>query len=113
MTQAMAWEIYSVGETADVGWSWRCYRNGVLVRRGVLMFPEMQSAVEDAIASGMDTTLHRCRIIGMDGARDIPHQAGSRTALPMLSNTTEPAFTQEVSGTSDFMGQGERASPRA
>ena len=112
MTQAMAWEIYSVGETADVGWSWRCYRDGVPMRRGVLMFPEMQSAVQDAIDSGMDTTLHRCRIIGMDGARDIPPQAGNRTILPMLSNTAEPAFKQEVSGAPDFIDQGERASPR-
>jgi hypothetical protein len=69
--------------------------------------------VEDAIAGGMDTTLHRCRIIGMDGARDIPHQAGSRSALAMLSNTAEPAFKQDLSGAPDFTGQGERASPRA
>jgi hypothetical protein len=113
MTQAMTWEIYGVGETTDVGWSWRCHRNGAIMRRGVFMFSNMQDALEDAVANGMDVTLHGCSIVGIDGVRAISQPSEGRSASPMLSHTAEHAFDHQRSAGSDLMSEDGRASTRA
>jgi hypothetical protein len=91
-SQTTTWEIYGVGEPAVFAWSWRCYRRGIIRRRGVFMFSNMQDAIEDAAANGMDTTLHVCRVIDIDGSKDIAYPFGSRTELLSQQNVGEHAL---------------------
>ena len=77
------------------------------------MFSNMQDALEDAIANGMDITLHGCSIVGIDGVRAILQPSGGHTASPVLSSTADHVFEHPRSAGADLMSQDTRESTRA
>jgi hypothetical protein len=77
MSAAVEWTIYGIGEPTAFGWAWRCSMDGTLTRQSVFMFSTIREAVEDAIANGMDATLHNCVIVEVNNTgRQSPVRPG-------------------------------------